>query len=422
MEVIFALAIGLGVFSSAGFLVIRNLYYICQPSEVLIFAGGQRTTADDRRYGYRLVKGGSSIRVPLLERALRMDLTNIIIELRVANAYSRGGIPLTVEGVANIKIAGEEPSIHNAIERLLGKSRDEIEQIAKDTLEGNLRGVLASLTPEQINEDKIAFAKSLLDEAEDDLEKMGLVLDTLQIQNISDDVGYLDSIGRKQRAELLRDARIAEAEAQAESAIQTAENEKITALKRIERDIAIAQAEAERRIQNAITQRAAVVAEAEAEIAAEVARTQAELPVQQERIKQAEQQLQADVIAPAEADCKRAIARARGNAAQIIEQGKAQASGIEHLAASWEAAGPLARDIFLLQRLESLLGTLSATVPDVTVDNVTVIDPSNSGYIGQIASMLEQLKYTTGVDLPELMKRSKTDNNVAHESLQEPPA
>ena len=110
-------------------------------------------------WGYRLVKGGSSIRLPLLERALRMDLTNMIIELHVVNAYSKGGIPLKVDGVANIKIAGEEPTIHNAIERLLGKSRKQIEQMAKETLEGNLRGVLASLTPEQVNEDKIAFAK-----------------------------------------------------------------------------------------------------------------------------------------------------------------------------------------------------------------------------------------------------------------------
>lgn len=351
-ETIFALLIVLGAGAGAGSLVLRNLYYICQPSEILIFAGSSRRSSDGRRVGYRLVKGGSSLRVPLLEKALRMDLTNMIIELRVSNAFSKGGIPLTVEGVANIKIAGEEPTIHNAIERLLGKNRKEIEQIAKETLEGNLRGVLASLTPEQINEDKIAFAKSLLEEAEDDLEQLGLVLDTLQVQNISDEVGYLSASGRKQRADLQRDARIAEADAQAASAIQTAENDKITALRRIDRDVAIAQAEAERRIQDALTRREAVVAEAEADIATEVARSQAELPVQQERIKQVQQQLQADVIAPAEAACKRAIAEARGAAARIVEDGKAQAEGTQRLAEAWQTAGANARDIFLLQKLE----------------------------------------------------------------------
>ncbi|NJK41067.1 MAG: flotillin family protein [Acaryochloridaceae cyanobacterium SU_2_1] len=405
MEPIIALLSIFGLGTGAIALVIRNLYYICQPSEILIFAGSTHQAADGRRVGYRLVKGGSSIRVPLLERALRMELTNMIIDLRVANAYSKGGIPLTVEGVANIKIAGQEPTIHNAIERLLGKSRKEIEQMAKETLEGNLRGVLASLTPEQVNEDQIAFAKSLLEEAEDDLEQLGLVLDTLQIQNITDDVRYLDSIGRKQQADLQRDARISEAEAQAESTIQAAENEKITALKRLERDIGIAEAEAKRRLQDAVTMREAVIAEAQAEIAAELARIEAEIPVQQERIKQVEQQLQADVVAPAEADCKQSIARAQGDAARIIEEGKAQAEGTMYLAESWKKAGTNARDIFLLQKLEVLLSTLSATVPEVKVQNLTVVDTRAGGTATKTAAFLEQLRHTTGVDVAGVVQR-----------------
>lgn len=380
-------------------MVIRNLYYICQPNEVLIFAGPTRRLSDGKRVGYRLVKGGSSIRVPLMERALKMDLSNMIIDLKVSNAYCRGGIPLTVEGVANIKVAGEEPAIHNAIERLLGKTREEIEQMAKETLEGNLRGVLASLTPEQVNEDKMAFARSLLDEAEDDLVKLGLVLDTLKIQNISDDVRYLDSIGRKQQADLQRDARIAEATAKAESAIQTAENQKITSLSQLERDMGIARAEAERRITDALTKRDAVVAEAEAEIAAELARIQAEVPVQQERIKQVQQQLQADVIAPAEADCKEAIAYAQGEASRIIEDGKARAEGTLRLAESWKAAGDNARDIFLLQRLEPLLQILTTAIPEVQVEHVTVVDSQNGTGATKTASFIEQLRQTTGIDL-----------------------
>jgi flotillin len=398
-------------------LIIRNLYYICQPNEVLIFAGGQQVSRD-RTMGYRLVKGGSSLRTPLLERVMRMDLTNMIIELKVSNAYSKGGIPLKVEGVANIKIAGEEPAIHNAIERLLGKSRQEIEAIAKETLEGNLRGVLASLTPEQVNEDKIAFARSLLDEAEEDLEKLGLILDTLQIQNISDEVRYLDSIGRKQQAELQRDARIAEAQAQSESAIQTAENEKITAIRRIDRDTGIAEAEAERRLQDALTQRPAVIAEAEAAIAAELARIQAEIPVQQERIKQVTQQLKADIIAPADAECKKAIAEAQGQAYRITETGKAQAEGIKKLAESWAAAGANARDIFLLQKLEPLLKTLSAAVPEVEVQKVTLVNSQNNS-AAKTATLLEQLRQTTGLDIAGAVNALTSGSNAAIEPDQE---
>lgn len=404
MEILILLLGILGVGAGTGALAIRNLYYICQPSEVLIFAGSRRPLLEDRSVGYRLVKGGSSLRVPLLERAFRMNLTNMIIELKVINAYSKGGIPLTVNGVANIKIAGEEPTIHNAIERLLGKSRKEIEQLAKETLEGNLRGVLASLTPEQVNEDKAAFARSLLEEAEDDLEKLGLILDNLQIQNISDEVLYLDSLGRKQRADLLRDSRIAEAQAKATAAIRTAENQKVTRLKTIETEIEIAKAEAEQRIQDALTKRQALIAEAEGDIAAMVARTQADVAVQTERIKQVQQQLQADVIALAEANCKRAISEAKGNAASIIEDGKAQALGTRRLAQSWQAAGPNAREIFLLQKLEVLLQTLAATVPELEIDSLSVIDAADGSTATKLAAFLTQLRQATGVDMAGLVQ------------------
>ena len=121
--------------------------------------------------------------------------------------------------------------------------------------------------------------------------------------------------------------------------------------------------------------------------------------MQQERIKQVKQQLQADVVAPAEAGCKRAIAQAQGNAAQIIEDGKAQTEGSKRLAESWRAAGSSARDIFLLQKLEVLLKTLTATVPNVDVQNVTVVDTERGGTATKTAAFIEQLRQTTGVDV-----------------------
>jgi flotillin len=397
----------LGLSASTGWFVIKNLYHICQPSEVLIFAGSSTQTPDGQTLGYRIVKGGSSIQIPLIERAFRMELTNMIIDLRVIKAYSKDGIPLTVEGVANIKIAGEAPIIYNAIERLLGKSRQEIEQLAKETLEGNLRGVLASLTPEQVNEDKIAFAKILLEEAEDDLEKLGLVLDTLQVQNISDEVQYLDSLGRKQQADLQRDARIAEAQARAESTIKNSANLRLTALRRVERDLQIAKAEADRRVRDALTKRTALVAEVESVVQVRVAKANAEIAVQTERIKQVEQQLQADIIAPAEATCKQSVALAKGKASKIIESGKAQANGIEILGQSWAAAGDSAREIFIFQKLEPLLQLLAQGVPEVTVDSLTVIDAQDGGTATKLASFIEQMRQTTGVDLLRLLPQEK---------------
>ena len=389
--------------------LLRQLYYICQPSEVLIFAGLGKTTGDGRKVGYRTVRGGSALRIPVLEEVMRLDLSNMIIELRVENAYSKGGIPLNVAGVANIKISGDEPGIHNAIERLIGKSQDDIRHIAKETLEGNLRGVMASLTPEQLNEDKITFARTLLEEAEDDLQKLGLVLDTLQIQNISDDVRYLDSIGRKQLVELKRDSRIAEAEATSQSAVKQAENARITSLRRLDKELAIATANAQKRIKDALTRRDALVAEVDAQVGAELARAEAELPVQEERIKQVMQQLEADVIAPAESECETMMADAKGAAASIVEQGRSQAEGLQELVTSLKRSGSDAKRLFLLQKLEPLLTMLSDTVQPIEVEEVSLIGERDGQMNLSIATLLRQLQDSTGLRLPNTIEKASID-------------
>ena len=163
--------------------------------------------------------------------------------------------------MANVKIAGEEPTINNAIERFLGKPREEIIRIVKETLEGNLRGVLSTLTSEEVNEKKEAFAENLQAEAINDLQQLGVIVDTVKIQNVFDDVGYLNSIGRIRSAEIRRTARVAEAENKAAAAVREAENRKETTLRQIEVQMRTVKAEAEKRIRDAITRRDAVVAD-----------------------------------------------------------------------------------------------------------------------------------------------------------------
>ncbi len=401
----------------SAWLVIRNLYYICQPSEVLIFAGTPTNLPNGKQVGYRLVKGGSSLQMPLLERTFRMDLTNMIIDLKVVGAYSKGGIPLTVTGVANIKIAGTEPTIHNAIERLLGKTRQQIEKLAKETLEGNLRGVLASLTPEEANGDQIAFARSLLEEAEEDLQKLGLMLDSLQIQTISDDVDYLDSLGRKQQADLVRDARIAEAQAKAASIIQASVNERETALRELLRDEEIAKVEADKGVRDALTRRSALVTEVESIAAAKIAEIEAEIKVEKARITETEQRLQADVLAPAEAQCQRSISEAKGAAAKIIEEGKAQALGLERLGEVWRSAGEEAREVFLYQKIEILAQMMATSVPKISVSEVSIIDAKQATSATKIADFLEQLKYTTGIDVKQLISQDPSLTQNHQESI-----
>ena len=148
--------------------IVRANLRICQPNEVLVFSGRNRRLTDGTAVGYRVIKGGRGFRIPIIEKVAGLDLTTIPLDLTVKNAYSRGGIPLTVRAIANVKVASTEIELNNAVERLLGKPMDAIQQIAKETLEGNLRGVVSQLTPEEVNEDRLKFAKNLIDEADTD--------------------------------------------------------------------------------------------------------------------------------------------------------------------------------------------------------------------------------------------------------------
>ncbi len=392
-----------GIAGFAFLYTVRNLVYICGPNEVLVFSG-TTSVVGNKRVGYRIVKGGMSIRKPIIERVERIDLTNMTVEVKVSEAYSLGGIPLTIQGVANLKVAGHQPELHNALERFLGKTRKEILQAAKETLEGNLRGVLSQLTPEQVNNDKLAFAEKLLDEAEADLRKLGLVLDVLKIQNVTDDVGYLDSIGRKSSADIVQRARIAEAGNQAESTIQDAEQRRLARVAEAKAEIEIVKANTAKRITDAQTRRTALVAEEVGRVKALIAKAEAELFVQQARVEQVRRQLAADVVAPAEAQMAKDQADARASAAKIIEDGKATAAVLEEMITTWNNGGESARDIFLMQKLQTVMGRLVDTIQAVKVDRITVL-PEGSSRASDAVKLVEELKAGIGVDLPLIANR-----------------
>jgi flotillin len=412
-SLILTLAVVFGLAVLAIVIIVTKLIHICPPNEVLIFSGTHRQVGN-KELGYRLVQGGRGLRIPMLEVVDSLDLTNMIIDLRVRGAYSKGGIPLNVEGVANVKIASTEPIIANAIERFLGKSRQEIMNVARETLEGNLRGVLATLTPEEVNQDRVKFAESLLQEGDTDLKRLGLELDTLKIQNVSDDKGYLDSIGRKQSADLIMRSRVAEAETQATAAERSASNLETQEIAKVVAAIATARAEAERRIVDAQTRGQAMVAEQRSEVYAQVAKARADLEVQRARLEQVRLQLLADEIKPAEARRQQMIEAARGTSATIIEEGKATAEALRRIAETWSHAGDSARQIFVAQKLGGLVGHLMSTVGARPVDKVTFIDRQltngGSNLAVNAAVTSEQLKHTLGLDLPALLERFAKGN------------
>ncbi|MGE0000736.1 MAG: flotillin family protein [Fimbriimonadaceae bacterium] len=393
-----------GVLVALLLLNLRTLFYVCPPNRVYIFSGTRRLVAG-RRLGYRILKGGNMLRIPFIERVDQLDLTNMIIELGASGAYAKGGVPLNVQGVANVKVAGYEPVLNNAIERFLGKNRAEIMGIAKATLEGSLRGVLATLTPEEINEDRNLFNERLVQEVEQDMTALGLVVDSLKIQNMTDDVRYLDSIGRIRNASLIASARIAEAEARAASEIRRAENTLKEAQAQIDAETKVAQADAERRLIDAQTRRAAVVAEERAAVAALVAQAEAELKVQGARIEQVRKQLEADVIAVSEANCKAMEQRASADVATIVEEGRARADALLKLSEAWERAGPQAREIMVMQKLEPVLKIVTDTIADTKIDKLTVL--GGSGGKSDTSSLYlanEQIKEVFGIDIAEKVR------------------
>lgn len=248
-------------------ITINRLVVIVPPNMAAAITGRQRALEDGGEVGYRTVTGGRTLRIPIIEKVQWLSLGTIPLEISVQDAYSKGNIPLSVQAVANVKIASAPETVfNNAVERLLGKNIAQIEALARETLTGNLRGVLAKLTPEEVNEDRLGFAKHLSEEADHDLKKLGLQLDVLKIQHVSDKVGYLQAIGEKATAEALRDAEIAKANAISETRQKQAEAKRAA-------EVALADNEAEIKKRQAEARKLAEVAEAEAQ--AEVKQRQA---------------------------------------------------------------------------------------------------------------------------------------------------
>jgi len=379
---------------------LKNLLFVATPNQVLVLAGSKHRLRK-RVVGYRAIRGGRAVRMPLIESVHWMDLSNIPVDIQVRHAFSKGGIPLNVQGVAHVKLPGAEPRLSNAVERFLDRSRAEIAQIARETLEGNVRGVLAQLTPEQVNEDKIAFANQLLDEAEHDFVRMGLVLDTLKIQNVTDDANYLNSIGRIRGAKIRRDAAVAEATAKSEAAIQKAGNWEASELAKIKANLAIAKQDTQRRVKDAITGREAKIADAEGQVRAEIAKIEEDIKRQTERAPQVAKQLDADVVQPWDAQRAKLEQEAQAAAASIIERGRAEATALKKLVEEYRSAGDAAREVLVLQQLMPMLDTIAGADRKTKIKEWTVLSGGEeSGSLAHKAIQTsEQIRAATGVDL-----------------------
>jgi len=342
---------------------IKTNLRICHPNEILVFSGRKRRLEDGTEVGYRIIKGGRGLRVPILESATRLPLNIIPIDLELTGALTNGLIPINIQAMANVKLAGsEQEGLSNALERFLEKNISDISQVAKENIEGSLRGVLAALTPEEANSNRLAFSERVAEEARADLMRLGLVLDTFKIKHISDEQGYLEAVGRRKNAEVRRDARITEATAEADARLVAAEAKKKGNVAEAVAGISIAEAENELRVKTADLASQANASEARAKVAGDIARISEEQMLEEQRVKMNKSKYEAEMVVPARAEKEAKELRAVGDAARIAEDGRATAEAVRLLREQWEKDDT--RELFLIQQLPGILDKVTRMVAD----------------------------------------------------------
>ena len=389
-------------------LISRWMIRICRPSEMLVVTGSRSNQGNQGVKGYRVVaNGGCTFVKPILETARRMDATLLPVLVEVNNAYSKGGTPLNIQAIANVKVSTDPEIRNNAIERFLGRDNKEIVQVAKENLEGNLRSVLAQLTPEQVNEDRLRFAEQIADDVGEDLRRLGLQLDTLKIQSVYDDVDYLNSISRRRVAQIVRDAEIAEAEAIGQAERIEAEMEEVAEVVRTEADTVVIEKDNDVRTKAAQMEKKARSEEERTEAAEQEARARAEQQLQKVRAELERLRLKAEAVLPSKAQQKAQELRARGQAAATAEDVKASALVNDMLTQVWEDAGSTAELVFLLQQIEMVLEQATRLPAQLQLKRITALDGNDASSLASLVALnhkvvrqfFEQVKDILGIDL-----------------------
>lgn len=285
-------------------LLVVSRYKVARPSEAYIVTGrrGRQITSSTGEVsqdlsGQKVVMGGGVFVIPFVQRLHVLDLSSRRIMVTIRNAVSGQGIKLNVDGVAIVKVGGNDSSIRAAAQRFLGQ-QDEIETFTQETLAGSLRSIVGSLTVEQIIRDRAAFAQRVTDESEASLTGQGLVLDTFQIQDISDDGTYLNDLGRPESAKVGRMAAVAEAEARREAEQAQLAAEQAVAI--TERELILKRAEIKAETDAATAQASAAGPLAQADRDQAILAEQEKVAVRRAALK--ERELDTEVRRPADAE------------------------------------------------------------------------------------------------------------------------
>jgi flotillin len=425
-----------------GGMVWASRYTKVGPNEVLVISGRRHRVvgpSGPTTVGFRIVRGGGVFVWPVVERVDILSLEIMTIDVKTPEVYTVAGVPIMVDGVAQVKVRGDDVSIRTAAEQFLSKSQADIMNIALQTLEGHLRAILGTMTVEEVYKNRETFAGRVQEVAATDMANMGLSIVSFTIRDIRDKQGYLDALGKPRTAQVKRDAIIGQAEADRDATIKSAQAEQVGKTAKFTADTGIASASRDYQMSLADYQAAVNKQKAESDLAYDlqkyktaqlvkreevqiaVVEKEALIGVQEQEIKRREKELEATIQKPAEAERTKVrtlaeaeryrleteaagrasairaqglaeadIVKAKGlaeaeaqkakglaEAAVIQAQGEAMAEAMRKKAEAWEKYGQAA----IVQTIAELLPTIAKNVsePLSRIEKMVVVNSGGGG-------------------------------------------
>ena len=388
------------------FAAVINRYRRCPSDKILVIYGGSAS-----KKSAKCVHGGGAFVWPIIEDYAYLSLTPISIDANLTNALSRQNIRVDVPCRFTVGISTDEECMTAAAERLLGLSAQQIQELARDILFGQLRLVIATMSIEELNSDRDKFLEAISSNVEVELKKIGLRLINVNVTDINDESGYIEALGQEAAAKAINEAKvrvaeqekigeIGKADANRETRIRTAEANAQAVKGENEAKVEIANSDAERREREAEAQRKAVAAEKvaqakaleeaySAEQKAEEARAERERATQSANVLVSQEIEKQRKIIEAEAEAEKVRVNARGEADAQFAKMEAEARGLFEILNKQaqgydkmiQAAGgdaTKAYTLLLLEKLPDLVKTQVEAVKGINIDKVTVWDSGAS--------------------------------------------
>jgi flotillin len=412
---------------------VASRYKVAGANEAIIVAGSRGAKVRDEKgqsvsasgdKGVKVVVGGGTIVMPLINRVGRLKLTARQINVQLSDAVTSQGIKVQVQGVATFKIGRDVESLRNAAERFLDAKPEQVDSIVKNVLEGSLRSIVGTLTIEELIRDRQKLLQQVQDAAKGDLATSGLQIDAFTIQSFSDESNYIELLGQQSVSTVTRDARMVKASTDQEAAVREAEAQQIKI--NAGRDVALREAETKTQVAAAQARADQAGPLAQAQAQQEVVRKQTELA--QLEADRKEKELLSSTVKPAAAEAQAVIARAEGNKRARIASAEADAE-TTRLEGGAEAQIVLTKgeaeakalamraDAYKQFNEAAIIQTVLAALPDIVraaaepmghIDSLTVMSADGASDIVKNATraMIESttaIKGLTGLDVPNLI-------------------